>query len=429
MAKEKMSVRPKVGGATPTPTPSRTPTPTPTPSRTPTPVSTPAPTLSPELQKEADDALKAILGAGGSFNRMDDQSVIIGYSGGRPGGEKIPVILKGAEAKDNFKNGLYSNDPNVWNTVDKLYSMGLIKGTKGTTRFLDSAMSSYNKLVDLAAGNKSVSLMDIATIRAGSGDGLAGSTGAGSGKSTYKTYTKYTDEQSTQLAKDTYEQYLGRAATSQEIADFKTALTRAAQAAPSVQLTKTGKGGVTTQETTKGFNEASWVTGYISARVGLDQIDEVAGKMGTINDAFEKLQESFGYKPTKAMRLKDTQDVIEGKTTIEDITGRYREQAKALFPALREALDSGLTVRQIADTKIAAKARILEQPEEKINVFDPDIIAALSAKNDKGENVSMTDDEFGRTLYKKPEWLKTKNAKETMRSAADDIIKEFGFRR
>lgn len=388
------------------------------------------PNLTEEQRKLVEQQMAASKGSGSSINRYDDQSVILGYRYGTtrsPGAG--PVVVKGSDAKDAFKNGLYSNSPSTWNTVSKLYSMGLIKGTPGTAKFLDSAVTSYNKLVDLAAGNPNMSLMDIASQRAGSGDGLTTSTGAGSGKTTYKTYTKYTDEQATQLAKDTYELYLGRSATSQEIADFKTALTRAAQAAPSVQLTRAGKGGVTTQETTKGFNEASWVTGYISARVGLDQIDEVSGKMGTINDAFEQLQESFGYRPTKAMRLKDTQDVIEGRTTIEDITGRYREQAKALFPALREALDSGLTVRQIADTKIAAKAKILEQPEEKINLYDPDIIGALSMKNDKGEYVSMTDDEFGRTLYKKPEWLNTKNAKETLRSAADDIVKEFGFRR
>jgi hypothetical protein len=362
---------------------------------------------------------------GNSFNRYDDQSVLIGYSVGRPGGAPNPIFKKGSEAKDDFKNGLYNNDQGTWNTINKLYSMGLIKGTPGTNTFLDSAVSTYNRLVDLSAGNPSQSLMDIATMRANSGDGIT----TGSGRSVYKTYTKYTDEQATQLAKDTYELYLGRAATSQEIADFKTALTRAAQAAPSVQLTKTGKGGVTTQESTKGFNEASWVTGYISARVGLDQIDEVSGKMGTINDEFEKLQESFGYRPTKAMRLKDTQDVIEGRTTIEDIAGRYREQAKALFPALREALDAGMTVRQIADTKISAKARILEQPEEKINLYDPDIVKALSTRNEKGDYVSQTDDEFARDLYKKPEWLKTKNGIETLRSAADDIVKEFGFRR
>ena len=364
-----------------------------------------------------------------SLNPADDKAVIIGWNATAIGAPAQPVVKKGSEAKDEFRNGLYSNNPGVWNTVNKLYGMGLIKGTPGTTKFLDSAVSSYNKLVDLASGNRSLSLMDIATIRADSGDGTTVGTGAGSGKSIYKTYAKYTDEQATQLAKDTYELYLDRAATSQEITEFKTALTRAAKAAPSVQLTKSGKGGVTTQETTKGFDEASWVTGYISARVGLDQIDEVAGKMGTINDDFEKLQESYGYRPTKAMRLKDTQDVIEGKTTIEDVTARYKEQAKALFPALREAIDVGMTVRQIADTKIAAKARILEQAEEKINLYDPDIVKALSMKNDKGEYVSMTDDEFARSLYKKPEWLNTKNAVETMRSAADEIVKEFGFRR
>jgi hypothetical protein len=367
---------------------------------------------------------------GSSMNPSDNQAVILGYRYGTTRSPNAgPVVAKASEAKDAFKNGLYSNSPATWNTVSKLYGMGLIKGTPGTTKFLDSAVSTYNKLVDLSAGNPNMSLMDVATFRADSGDGLTTGTGAGSGKTIYKTYAKYTDEQATQLAKDTYELYLGRSATSQEIAEFKTALTRAAKAAPSVQLTKAGKGGVTTQETTKGFDESSWVTGYISARVGLDQIDEVAGQMGTVNDEFEKFQELYGYRPTKAMRLQDTQNVLQGKTTLEDVEARYREQAKALFPALREALDQGMNVRQIADTKISTKARILEQAEEKINLYDPDIVKALSTKNEKGDYVSMTDDEFARSLYKKPEWLDTKNAKETLRSAADDIVKEFGFRR
>jgi hypothetical protein len=391
-------------------------------------VRTDAPVLTEEQKKKLAEQ-EAKWQSNKSINPADDKAVILGWNATAIGAPAQPVFKKGSEAKDEFRTGLYSNDPAVWNTVTKLYGMGLVKGTPGTTKFLDSAMSSYNKLVDLASGNRSQSLMDIATIRADSGDGTTTGTGAGSGKTIYKTYAKYTDEQATQLAKDTYELYLGRAATSQEIAEFKTALTRAAKAAPSVQLTKAGKGGVTTQETTKGFDESSWVTGYISARVGLDQIDETAGKMGTINDEFEKFQELYGYRPTKAMRLQDTQNVLEGKTTLEDIEARYREQAKALFPALREALDQGMNVRQIADTKIAAKAKILEQPEEKINLYDPDIVGALSMKNEKGDYVSMTDDEFGRTLYKKPEWLNTKNAKETLRNAADDIVKEFGFRR
>ena len=391
------------------------------------------PNLTEEQKKLFDEQQKKFQSQGGSSSNIaDNQAVILGYTyGGKKTPGAGPIIAKASDAKENFKNGLYSNNAATWNTVSKLYGMGLIKGTPGTTKFLDSAVSSYNKLVDLAAGNNSMSLMDIATFRAGSGDGTTTGTGAGSGsgKSIYKSYAKYTDEQATQLAKDTYELYLGRAATSQEIAEFKTALTRAAKAAPSVQITRTGKGGVTSQEATKGFDESSWVTGYISARVGLDQIDEVAGQMGTVNDEFERYQELYGYRPTKAMRLQDAQNVLQGKTKLEDIEARYREQAKALFPALREALDQGMNVRQIADTKIATKARILEQAEEKINLYDPDIVKALSMKNEKGDYVSMTDDEFARSLYKKPEWLKTKNAVETMRSAADDIVKEFGFRR
>jgi len=261
-----------------------------------------------------------------SLNPADDKAVILGWNATAIGAPAFPVYKKGSEAKDEFRNGLYGNDTKVWETVGKLYAMGIIKGTPGTTKFLDSAVSSYNKLVDLAAGSRSQSLMDIASIRAGSADG----TGTGTGKSTYKTYTTYTDKQATDLAKDTYELYLGRQATSKEIADFKTALNRAAKAAPSVQLSNTSKKGVTTQNSTKGFDEASWVTGYISARIGLDKIDETAGKIGTTNDEFEKYEELYGYKPTKAMRLQDTQNVLQGKTTLEAVEARYRDQAKAL---------------------------------------------------------------------------------------------------
>jgi hypothetical protein len=77
--------------------------------------------LTPEQIEEADRRL-ALLGGGNSFNRMDDQSVIIGYGPGRPGGPQNPIVLKGADAKDNFKNGLYSYNDSTWNTIDKLYS-------------------------------------------------------------------------------------------------------------------------------------------------------------------------------------------------------------------------------------------------------------------------------------------------------------------
>lgn len=410
---------------------SATPTPTPTP--------TPSPTMT--LSKGAQDALnifngggpgKKINSSGSNQYKIGPNDVILSWKAvGGIGGQQswIPVKRNADLAKQEFLSGLYSYDQNTWNVANKLYSMGLTKGNPGSTKFLDSVVSAYNKLIDIGTGNKAQSILDIASIRANSGpvDGSGSGSGAG-GKSVYKSYQKYTTDQAEKVIKDAYELYLGRDATSQEITDGVTALARAAKAAPTVQTT-TGKGGVTSQDVTQGFNEASWITGYMSARVGLDQIDEVAGKMGTINDALESLQENWGYRPSKKLRLDSTRDIIEGRTTIDDVAGLFKEQAKALFPALSDAINQGLTVRQIADTKISAKARILEQPEEKINLFDPDIVAALSSKNDKGEYVSMTDDEFGRTLYKKPEWLDTKNAKETLRSAANDIVKEFGFRR
>jgi hypothetical protein len=407
------------------------------PSATPTPTPTPSPTMT--LSKGAQDALnifsgggpgKKINSSGNNQYKIGPNDVILSWKavGGIGGPQSwIPVKKNADIAKQEFLSGLYSYDQNTWNVANRLYSMGLTKGNPGSTKFLDSVVSAYNKLVDIGTGNKAQSILDIASIRANSGPVDGSGSGAG-GKSVYKSYQKYTTDQAEKVIKDAYDLYLGRDATSQEIADGVKALARAAKAAPTIQTT-TGKGGVTSQDVTQGFNEASWITGYMSARVGLDQIDEVAGKMGTINDSLESLQENWGYRPSKKLRLDSTRDIIEGKTTIEDVAGLFKEQAKALFPALSDAINQGLTVRQIADTKISAKARILEQPEEKINLYDPDIVKALSTKNDKGEYVSMTDDEFAQSLRSKPDWLKTKNAKETMRSAADDILKEFGFRR
>jgi hypothetical protein len=71
----------------------------------------------------------------------------------------------------------------------------------------------------------------------------------------------------------------------------------------------------------------------------------------------------------------------------------------------------------------------METDAMNVDLNNKHIQGALSAKNDKGEYVMPSQDDFARSLRNTEEWLNTRNAKETMLSAADSVLKSFGFRR
>ena len=351
---------------------------------------------------------------------------------GRPGNPSVvqsmtaPNVGNVSDAKNIFNGLLLDGDLNTLAIADWMFKSGIISLDPRTMRGAAAASAVYNKAVDLTAdinqsGNMQVSVMDMLSRM----DYTGGTqTGSGGGTSTYKQYTSYTKEEARKKAIDAYRAVLGRSATEQEISEFTNGLLRAAKAAPTIQKTK-AKGSTTVQETTGGFSEKDWTLGYLSAKIPMDT--DLEGASGVAQDMIASLSEAYGVKLSPALAYDSVRDIIQGKTDVDGIEQIFKEQAKILFPHLSEKIDAGLNPRKIADSYIANTVNILEKGATEVDMFNPYVKEALTYKDKDGNYALPTADEHARMLRSKSEWLDTRNGKETLMSAADNILRQMGF--
>jgi len=351
---------------------------------------------------------------------------------GRPGSPSTvtsnPVLVPISEAKSNFRGGLIAGDPATQSIAKWMYESGVIKKDPTTLAGINEASSAYNKAVDYTAdanafGDMTKNVMDMLSLGYGGTvtDGLGS---ASSGNSTYKQYSGYTKEEARKKATDAYRAVLGRSPTSQEITEFTNGLTNAAKAAPTIQQTTT-KGGSTSQTTTGGFNEKDWTLGFLSSKIPAS--GDLLGASGSAQDMITAFSEDYGIKLSPALAFDTVRDVIQGKIDQTGVEQMFKEQAKILFPHLSEKIDAGLSPRKIADAYIANTTNILEKGITEVDIFNPYVKEALTNKDEKGNYVLPTADQQAASLRSKGEWLKTKNAKETLMSSADNILKTMGF--
>lgn len=331
-----------------------------------------------------------------------------------------------SDAKLKFMGGLVSGDKATQDIATWMFNSGLITKDPKTLAGKEQASKIYNQAVDYTAaanffGDTTKNVMDMLS------EGYGGSTTTGSGSggtSTYKQYTNFTREEARKKAIDAYRAVLGRSPNAQEIAEFSDGLMRAAKAAPTVQKTTT-KGKSTSQTTTPGFNEKDWTLGFLSAKIPAE--GDLLGASGSAQDMITAFSQDYGIKLSPALAYDTVRDVIEGKIDQTGVEQMFKEQAKILFPHLSEKIDSGLSPRKIADAYIGNTTRILEKGITEVDMFNPYVKEAMNQKDAQGNYVLPTADEHARMLRSKDEWLDTRNGKETLMKAADNILKTMGF--
>lgn len=356
-------------------------------------------------------------------------------SGSRTGGPAsrrnqvggVFVQLEKANALSNFQFGYSNGDPNVGFLVNEMVRWGLIKENAAPM----DVFSAYDKALKLTAsmslqpGNKEkTSVLDAFRLMQGSGL-TAGPAGPGG---TYKDFIKYTPDQISRLATSTYQAILGRVPTAEEARAFGKALAAGAKAAPAVRkVSSTGK--VTYNQ--KGFDEGAFIAGYMADKIpetGSD-LDGIAGK---VQDLIDNYKQNYGVAPTQGFINNAIKDVVRGGGAsavgvMDNIEQQLKEQAQILYPALKDKISAGFTVRSIADPYISKTAKLLEKAEATVGLDNKYVSAALSRKNDKNEYELMTVDDHAQSIMNSTEWLDTKNAKELFLGAADSILTKFGF--
>jgi hypothetical protein len=103
--------------------------------------------------------------------------------------------------------------------------------------------------------------------------------------------------------------------------------------------------------------------------------------------------------------------------------------SKAFYSNLAPMIDAGVKVADIASQFAQYKGKVLELPDEAIDVFDEDIQTALTNRDATGkqQNGVMNLTDFQIKLRKDPRWSKTSNAREEASSYANSILRSFGL--
>ena len=327
-----------------------------------------------------------------------------------------------------FQNGFNTNERTSMFLVDEMTKYGLVRPGASFTE-INSAYYAALKLTSTmsarGAGFKDkVSVLDAIKLMAGSaGTGPSGPGG------TYKDFIEYTSEQIVNLANSTYKQILDRVPTNAEIRAFGKAIAAGAKATPQVRkVSSTGKVTITR----KGFDEGAFIAGYMADKIP-DAGSDLDGIAGSIQDLVESYKENYGVTPTRSFVNESIKSIVRAGGTggaqdaISSLEQQLKEQAQVLYPALKDKINAGLSVRAIADPYISRTAKLLEKADISVGLDNKYVNAALSRKNDKGEYELMSTDEHARSIRSSDEWLNTKNAKETFLGAADSILQTFGF--
>jgi len=326
------------------------------------------------------------------------------------------------------------SDPTLLGQIRKqLINAGVItKGTKDPTAI-------KNKYISILLGS-SQTQMDpndyLAKLKA---SGFGQDVTAGTGDMAYvKTYTGSTGDA---LFRKAFQDVFGRQPTADDysstVKDTKgktlswiDALNAEAQKKENHTTVKRSADGTLTT-TNDPFDAATWLTSQLMSNYTKGIEAGTAKAPQKIVDQYAQLAQEYGipvYDPTnKKLYMNAAKDVAAleaGTKTLDDVANLWKGNVKAQYSHLAPAVDSGLSLRQIADPGIKLVAKLTGKNESLIDLNNPYVQTYLKGdgKSTLAENVLrskiISDPTSG--------YDKTPDAYALTDGLTTDILKRFG---
>jgi hypothetical protein len=223
-------------------------------------------------------------------------------------------------------------------------------------------------------------------------------------------------------------QTLGRPATEKEKENYFNSLSAAEKKA--VQTTRVSGSTITTAgenltETDKLFIKGK-VAGTAIKGTDIDTILSAGGDAADNINTILSYASRNGLGWTKKEATAAVADAYRNSKTMDSIKSKIKNLSKFKYQNLSTLLseNDNIDIYDLGQSYGSLKSQILELGDAEYSVFDPDIQAALS---NNGKPGLMTETEFRQILKKKPEWRKTRNAREEAANYANDILRSFGL--
>jgi hypothetical protein len=147
-----------------------------------------------------------------------------------------------------------------------------------------------------------------------------------------------------------------------------------------------------------------WLALNVGPKIGPE--GALSGQAADLDAHLRQVASSYGVPFSDSTMNHELMMIMRGERTLESWESLMRERAKAAHPHLAAELDSGMTLRDIADPYIATMANTLEVAET---------------------NLDLTDLHVKRALNDDPRWDKTKQARTAAYETVAQVGRDFGF--
>jgi hypothetical protein len=151
------------------------------------------------------------------------------------------------------------------------------------------------------------------------------------------------------------------------------------------------------------------------------------GAAGMTIDQIRQMAAAY-YVPVGHRQMQEwTQQAIAGALDPQSLQDYFQQQAASMFPYLEKQLKAGQTVASIADPYRQLMAQTLELDPEGIKNTDRLVMQGLQAQQKDGQLGLMPLWQYQKMLRQDSRWLKTDNAKQSMRDVGVSILRDFGL--
>lgn len=153
---------------------------------------------------------------------------------------------------------------------------------------------------------------------------------------------------------------------------------------------------------------------------------DFTGTAGDLQDKVMSMAADYGVRVSDDWVGRFVKGMLTGTMTEQDADNYLKDMAKSAYPSLAAQIDSGMTVKQIADPYVQAMSQILELPDSSIDAYDPTVRSALHNVGKDGAPTTMPLWQFEETLRKDPRWLSTNNARDSLLNSGNQLLKTWG---
>lgn len=151
------------------------------------------------------------------------------------------------------------------------------------------------------------------------------------------------------------------------------------------------------------------------------------GAAGQNQQALLQTARANGYTISDDNMAKWEKSIASGQNTVGDYQQFMRRQAALTFPSFSDELLAGSDMRDVAQPYIDSMSKLLEVPQDQIDLSDPTLKKGLAQTNPQtGKPTAMSISDFENSVRQDARWQNTENAKQTAASTVLSIGRTMG---